>query len=81
MFEKDQKVIVKSKMLQGKIQQNHEVQTNQQLNQIQSRCGFFGEGIWIFVKFPAEQPVHSGRPIVAGVKIQELSSLLTLTSV
>lgn len=45
MFEIDQKVIVKSKMLQGKIQQNHEVQTNQQLNQIQSRCGFFGEGI------------------------------------
>lgn len=45
MFEKDQKVIVKSKMLQGKIQQIHEVQTNQQLNQIQSRCGFFGKGI------------------------------------
>lgn len=69
MFEKDQKVIVKSKMLQGKIQQNHEIQTNQQLNQIQSSMVSLEKGFEFLFSFQQSQPVHSGRPIVAGVKI------------
>lgn len=65
MYEIDQKVIVKSKMLQGKIQQNHEVQTNQQLNQIQSRWVSLERGFEFVFSF--QQPVYSGRPIVACV--------------